>query len=329
MTVQPPLRKSDCHMDETLNAPAASRPLGRSRRYTQADLPARLQQWHAPRANRWEHLYVDVGPLHMQCLDADGVHGVCLHSGDSRWIGSGMRWRIVELQAQTCFQLAIHADDAAPVNTPQLARVAWLDDAECVQLADIAALTHVLATLRSGEQRLLRGGFDPGTSLRMAIAAEPPTLFWHPLASTGGSFTAFIARAAQPISLLDYLGRDHAVIEATLAGALRGEAKHVRWLRTALGRHLAIEEGLLFPAYLRAGGREGWVRGLCNEHGYLRRQLQALSEPEAQRKFLLLLDGHDEKEEQLVYPEILERLGDAVEAMTRAIMLHPAPLLPD
>ena len=316
-------------MDTALHAPAVSRPLGRSRRYTQADLPARLRQWHAPRANRWEHVCVDAGPLHIELLDADGVHDDCLHSGDDRWIGPGMRWRVVELPAQACFQLAIHADDAAPVNMPQPARVAWLDHAERVQVADAVALAQALASLRSGEQRLLRGDFDPGPSLRSVIATAPPNLFWHPLASAPESFIAFVARAAQPISLLDYLARDHALIEATLAGALRGEDEHVRWLRTALGRHLGIEEDLLFPAYLRAGGNQGWVRGLCSEHAFLRRQLQALSEPEAQRKFLLLLDAHDEKEEQLVYPDIVSRLGDAADAMTRAVMLHPAPALPD
>ncbi|HET8940641.1 MAG TPA: hemerythrin domain-containing protein [Rudaea sp.] len=313
-------------MADTTTPPVITRRLGRSRRYTPADMPARLREWHAPRANRWEHLCVTSGTLDIAQLGADGVENQRLHSGDSRWMSPGTRWRVTQMQAQTSFELEIHADDTVAAGSPQVARSAWLDQCACVELADGAALARLLVDLRAGEPRLARGRFDFNATLRDALADGKPTFFWHLLDSRDGHFSAFIARAAQPIGLLEYLGRDHAVIEATLDGALRGETKHVNWLRTALGRHLSIEEDLLFPAYLRAGGREGWVRGLCNEHTHLRRQMEALSEPLAQRKFLLLLDGHDEKEEHLVYPDILARLGAEAEALTRAAILHPAPL---
>ncbi len=152
--------------------------------------------------------------------------------------------------------------------------------------------------------------------------------FWHPLEQGDTDFTAFVARAAQPIGLSEYLGRDHAVIEAALSGALRGDAEHARWLVATLARHLVIEEELLFPAYLGAGGRTGWVDGLRNEHEHLRRGLHALAETSARRRFLLLLDGHDEKEEQIVYPDIVARLGGETDALTHAALLCPAMLFP-
>jgi hypothetical protein len=215
---------------------------------------------------------------------------------------------------------------ATTVSTPQAMRTAWLDEVESERLDDGVAFTRVLTALAPGQRRLVRGRFDVCVALH--AAADQRTLFWHPLAIGDGEFTAFIARAGQPIGLPEYLGRDHAVIEATLAGALRGSAEHAGWLRTSLARHLAIEEELLFPADLRAHGNAGWVRGLRNEHEYLRQglnALDALTEPAARRRFLLLLDGHDEKEEQIVYPDMLVRLAADADPLTRAAMLHLVP----
>ena len=100
----------------------------------------------------------------------------------------------------------------------------------------------------------------------------------------------------------------------------RPYCQRMRWLRNALARHLVIEEQLLFPAYLAAGGRAGWVRGLCNEHALLRRDLERLHDAGARRRFLLLLDGHDEKEEQIVYPDIIARAVAGDDALTRAVL---------
>ena len=143
---------------------------------------------------------------------------------------------------------------------------------------------------------------------------------WNPMRRGQAGSSALVARAAKASGLIEDLGRDHDLIEAGLAGALRGDVGRELWLRNALARHLVIEEDILFPADLEAGGNPGWVRGLCNEHKHLRRDLDRLSDPVSQRRFLLLLDGHDEKEEQTVYPDILKRLGPDAEALTQRIM---------
>ena len=287
-------------------------------------MPKRLHHWHAPRANRWEYLCVVTGVLEVQWLAASGLETESLQDGERRWIPPGKRWRVLRIEHGACFELEIHADESTSAGVPQALRTAWLDDVDQVRLDDAAALAKLLAELGAGDRYLAQGSFDFGPLLRAAMADSGRTLFWHPLASADGHHVALIVRSGQPVGLPEYLGRDHAVIEAALSGALRGKTEHDAWLRSALARHLAIEEELLFPAYLSAGGNAGWVRGLCSEHQHLRRHLDTLHEAAAQRGFLLLLDGHDEKEEQIVYPDILARLGDQADGLTASVMQYPS-----
>ncbi|HWU67788.1 MAG TPA: hemerythrin domain-containing protein [Stenotrophobium sp.] len=307
--------------------PAGMRMLGRSRTYTGTDLPARLMHWHSPRANRWEHLCVTTGPLCMQWLGAGGAITAELDSGDSRWIAPGMRWRLAEMPPQARLELQIHAADTTPVSEPQALRAALLEQAEHAWVEDAPALKNQLARMLAGQTWLLQGGFDCRQTLHALLTQEDQFLFWHPLHADVSGFTAVAARSDTPVGLLDYLGRDHAVIEAVLAGTLRGDAGYAGWLHAALSRHLEIEEQLLFPRYLEAGGRASWVRGLLNEHVMLRQLLDTLSDLRTWRRLLLLLDGHDEKEEQIVYPDIVAQLREATPSVTRAAMLHLPPAM--
>lgn len=283
-------------------------------------MPARLWQWHAPRANRWERLCVDAGRLGVQWLDEDDAAPVSLDAGQSRWIAPGLRWRLVEVAPGSIFHLEIHADESCPASGPQPVRAAWLEDAVDLRAADDAALATALASLAPGQRGLLRAGFDATQALQQALDAGAGRLGWHPLAAGAEGLVAVLVRSAHAIDLREYLGRDHAVIEAVLAGALGGDLVQGGWLRNLLRRHLLIEEELLFPPWLAAGGRPGWERGLRNEHTRLRADLERLDDPVAQRRFLLLLDGHDEKEEQIVYPDILARLQPQAEEIGRRVM---------
>jgi len=310
-------------MESAPTPPDRMRPLGRSRTYTRADLPERLTHWHAPRANRWERLCVTAGQVNTHWLGASGATPVQLRTGDDRWIAPGSRWCVAHMDADARFELQVYAADSVPVSAPQPLRAALFDDLERVHLDDAPTFTRQVANLAAGDTQLLQGCFDYGEALSAILAKEGQGLFWHPLCADPGGFTAFIARSAQPVGLLDYLGRDHAVIEAALSGALRGDAEYVDWLHAVLGRHLAIEEQLLFPAYLKAGGRAGWIQGLINEHALLRQHLGTLANPEFRRRFLLLLDAHDEKEEQIVYPDILSKLDADATDLARSAMLYP------
>ncbi|MGH8129123.1 MAG: hemerythrin domain-containing protein [Gammaproteobacteria bacterium] len=311
-------------MANRVKPPTDLRQLGRSRVYTDTDIPPRLRQWHAPRINRWERLRVVAGRLDLEWLEPTDTRRESLGAAAVRWIAPGMRWRVANLDAGARFELEIHAENQPAETSPKLLREAVLAEAVHATVTDAVTFADLLETLGAGERRLVRGHIDGRSATEMVkstMQTSDGTVFWHPLAMDKINFVALVARAVEPIGLADYLGHDHAVIEATLAGALRGEDESQRWLRTALERHLYIEEELLFPAYIEAGGREAWVHGLMSEHRYLRQYLGALSEPDGRRKFLRLLDGHDEKEERVVYPDILVQVSNRADALLRSAIL--------
>ncbi|MGH8272613.1 MAG: hemerythrin domain-containing protein, partial [Gammaproteobacteria bacterium] len=300
--------------------------LGRSRRYEKADLPERLTHWHSPRVNRWERLYVTAGALNIERLAAAGTVSEYLKRDDTRWIAPGSRWRIARMSADCAFELEIHAEARSAMPESRPLREALLADAARVPLARESELATLVSSLAPGERCLFQGRFDWREMLRTIMRESGGSVFWHPLAEERSGFIALAVRGTGPVGLAEYLGRDHAVIEAALAGTLRGDAESARWLQATLARHLAIEEELLFPAYVAAGGREAWVRGLMNEHKYLREYLDLLAEPDGRRKFLRLLDGHDEKEERVVYPDIIAHLGAAANDLLESAMIFPVPV---
>ncbi|MCB1569217.1 MAG: hemerythrin domain-containing protein [Xanthomonadales bacterium] len=301
--------------------PARTRLLGRSRLYVRADVPDRLFQWHAPRANRWECLHVRSGQLRVECLGVDGLQVEALTVGDERWVAPGTRWRIVQMPDDASFALDIYADASIEPAAPQPRRAAILDEATQLRIDDEAQFHTMLAKLAAGERRLVWADAAIAEWFAKAWDASGGCVCWHPLDEDDGRVLALVARAARPIDLLEYLGRDHAVLEAALTGALRGDALRMRCLRNGLARHLVIEEELLFPAYLDAGGTVGWVNGLCKEHTMLKRQLQALHDADHVRRFVMLLEAHDEKEEQIVYPDIAARLGPILSASLREVAI--------
>ncbi len=303
--------------------PEQPRLLGRSRAYTLATLPERLRQWHAPRINRWEKLWVTGGSLAIEYLGASGATGVELGPRENRWFAPGTRWRVLRMATDSRFELEIYADVKGQAEAPQPLRSSLLVEALTVTAADARELAALLHSLPAGERRIVHARFDLGTWSGAATGVH--TLFWHPLAAASGRFTVLVARSNEPFDLSAYLGRDHAVIEAALGGALAGDADDDGWLRATLERHLQIEEGLLFPAYLAAGGRDAWVQGLKLEHGWLRQYLGELDQPISRRRFLRLLDGHDEKEERVIYPDILAHVGARADALLDAAIAWPVP----
>lgn len=297
--------------------PARIRWLGRPRRCNGCDLPTRLQHWHAPRANRWEQLRIEAGTVTLERLWLAGIARLDLHAGDSLWLAPGSRWRVSHVDAAGAFELATCADETSAADAPQSVRAALLDTVPQVRCRRASELHAVLAALAPGEVRLLRASPDCGVALAAAVRTGQRRLLWHPLAA-GPEFVALITRAADAVGLVEYMGRDHALIEAVLAAALRGERESAGWLPQVLARHLAIEERLLFPAWQAAGGDAARVHALLAEHADLRWHLPRIAVAASRRRFLLMLDGHDEKEEQQVYPEIVVRLRADTGALASA-----------
>lgn len=261
------------------------------------------------------------GELAIECLGATGAVPVALATHDNHWFAPGTRWRVLRMAADSSFELEVHADVKGQAEAPQHLRSDLLDAAPEASVTDVDALTALLDALPAGARCIVHAGFELAAWRTSPTRAH--TLFWHPLTAAPSSFTVLVARSAQPFDLPAYLGRDHAVIEAALGGALAGDAVHERWLRDALERHLRIEEELVFPAYLDAGGREAWVTGLLKEHGYLRQYLAELAQPLSRRRFLRLLDGHDEKEERVIYPDVLAHVGAHAAELLDAALAMP------
>lgn len=303
--------------------PGHTRQLGRPRRYTATDMPARMHNWHAPRANRWELVRIVAGAMETQWLGATGVRYRQLRAGDRQWIAPGNRWRVAETKDDLHFELEIHADETVAADSPQVARAALLDGVSHARADSPADLKKILDRLGPGELKLLVGHLDCNAPLQEAMKASNKTLCWHPLEVRGEQFSALIVRSSRRVGLAEYLGRDHAVIEAALSGALRGNPNHARWLHHVLTRHLFIEEQCLFPAYQATGGQTDLVPGLLHEHKLLRRHLPKLNEARSRRRFLLVMEAHDEKEEQIVYPDILKHLPDGAGTLAETIMQHP------
>lgn len=292
-------------MSDTL--PPQARRLGKSRVYTLADLPPRLREWHAPRINRWERLLVTAGQLTLAIArPPQPQRQLALTAGAVHVMAPGTRWRVCAMDAATRFELEVHAAPKGQAAAPEPLRSAWLERAHRQSLDTCAQLVHFVSDIAYDKWFVADAAF-PVTALSR-ISLPQAHLTWHPLAVTADGFTALLAVRASALDLMSYLQRDHAVIEAALGGALAGHAEHLAWLRYTLERHLVLEESWLFPAYLQAGGRPEWVKGLCHEHQYLRQYLQAFEHADHQRKLLRLLDGHDEKEERVVYPDIMQHL---------------------
>lgn len=289
-------------------------------------MPDRLRRWHAPRINRWEQLHVVAGTLSIEHLDASGVARETLADGECRWLAPGTRWRVVALPAGARFELGMYAAAKGQAEAPEPLRSDLLDAARRVASADAAGLLEFARALAVDERCIVEGPFA-ADALPTALLGTR-SFFWHPLAATPKGCVALLARSAQPLDLAAYLGRDHAVIEAALGGMLAGDPERGRWLQSTLERHLHIEEELVFPAYLAAGGQAGWVRGLENEHHYLRQYLATLEQAASRHKLVRLLDGHDEKEECIVYPDILARLGSRAEALLLPALSYAPPGAP-
>lgn len=305
------------------DGPTQTRKLGRSKPFTAATVPPRMREWHAPRVNRWECLCVTAGTLTLEQMHGTEIQRLELTSDTARWFAPGVRWRIARITEDGQFELEVHAADKGQAAQPQPLRSDWLENAERRTVKDAAELAQALDTLAVGQRRLL----DLTGAAHTAAAERAPdaTLSWHPLSRRGDGITALATRAREPFDLGLYLGRDHAVIEAALGGMLAGKSEFRCWLLQGLARHMHIEEQLLFPAYRAAGGREAWIKGLIYEHELMRGHMADLDDADNRRKFLRLLDAHDEKEERVIYPDILRHVETRADNLLARAMLWPLP----
>ena len=137
-------------------------------------------------------------------------------------------------------------------------------------------------------------------------------------------------------TILDFLGGDHSVCDDLFASAETAAAQK-NWdsarslferFQAAMTHHLAMEEDVLFPAFeARTGMRAGPTQVMRMEHEQMRGLLQDMaSAVEAcnQDGYLglsetlnMLMQQHNLKEENMLYPMSDQVLGEARDSLIR------------
>ena len=131
-------------------------------------------------------------------------------------------------------------------------------------------------------------------------------------------------------SFFDYLSADHRrcdelFADAEAAGRRRdwaAAAEKFGAFRAAMLRHLDMEESVLFPAFeAHMGHAGGPTRVMCNEHAQMRDLLGGMADSVAAgdgegyaglaETLLWLMQQHNIKEEQILYPMSDQMLADA------------------
>ncbi|OYV75731.1 MAG: hypothetical protein B7Z66_11580 [Chromatiales bacterium 21-64-14] len=284
--------------------------------YDAREIRGKFSAWHAPRLNRWERLQVVAGAILCERLRPVGIARRELPSGESCWFGPGIRWRVRGIDADSRIAVAPHAGPAAEADLPSPARSHWLDDPERLAVAGEGDLARTLTRMREGTSRLIHGRGDPAAAVGDAFRRAGGRFTWHPLWSEGDRYIAWTARQPEAITLADYLGRDHALIEAALARHRQGDPHGLQWALFMLERHMRLEETFLFDIYRRQGGSARRIAELEREHGLVREDRAGLTRPQTLRRFWRILEAHDEKEESLIYPYLT---GAGEEGLLRAM----------
>lgn len=135
--------------------------------------------------------------------------------------------------------------------------------------------------------------------------------------------------AGEADTVTAYLEADHRRLDAILpdverlaaAGAYRDAAARFAEFSSGLGRHIDLEEGILFPVFERATGMtQGPTRVMRAEHLEIRDSMRAATESIARDDGARLGDAiarltqtlieHNRKEEHILYPMTDEAMAD-------------------
>jgi hemerythrin-like domain-containing protein len=139
-------------------------------------------------------------------------------------------------------------------------------------------------------------------------------------------------------SILDFLGNDHRACDDLFASAETAVAQK-KWdsarelfgsFQTAMAHHFAMEEDMLFPAFeVRTGMNAGPTQVMRMEHEQMRGLLREMASAVAagnQNGFLglsetlnMLMQQHNLKEENMLYPMSDRVLGGEREGLIRAM----------
>jgi uncharacterized protein (DUF2249 family) len=204
-----------------------------------------------------------------------------------------------------------------------------------------AALAQALEALTPGAEIAVVTQAGPRALVRRLIAEHWGRFDWTPGQETGGrSRNVLRRRSAAPAGVAEFLAADHGRCD-TLFAAVESAAQSGGDARApflgfdaAMRRHFAMEEEGVFPPLDRATGMEGQgpTAVMREEHAQMRELLDRMSsavedkDPErllsAGETLLILMQQHNMKEEQMLYPMADEVLGAEIQDLLKRLALY-------
>ena len=138
-------------------------------------------------------------------------------------------------------------------------------------------------------------------------------------------------------TIVEFMSADHQACDdkfalaeqAACAGDWREAASAFGDFRKSMTRHFHLEEELLFPALLAVGGPNGPVQVMKMEHAQMNSLLENMAVAVGNKDsrgysglsetLLILMQQHNLKEEQILYPIAQRLLAGVWEALRRRI----------
>lgn len=199
------------------------------------------------------------------------------------------------------------------------------------------------AALSSGDTLIVLTPNDPRKLIRQLVADQWGQFFWAPLSAGGNEWRSQISKRDRqgPIGILEMLGEDHRRCDNLFAAAETAadsgdQDKTVELfscLELGMERHFSMEEEGFFPEVNQRMGFNGGgpVAVMLEEHqqmrGMLLRMAGALEEANlddylaASETMLFLMEQHNMKEEQMLYPMAEDAFSADMEELLQRLFL--------
>ena len=216
--------------------------------------------------------------------------------------------------------------------------------------AATAELAAAFAALSPGAALILETPGDPRALARSLCETVWGQFDWIPLRQGEGDWQVELRKRTRPgpEQISGFLTEDHKrcddlfaeAEQAALAGNARRTAGLFALFQTGLLRHLRMEEEVLFPALDRRMGfmGQGPTTIMRDEHEQLRSLLARMGEAlapaaggdpaaadlsayaDACETFLILMEQHNMKEEEVLYPMMDDALGAETQALLQQLL---------
>jgi len=203
------------------------------------------------------------------------------------------------------------------------------------------ALAEALNALETGAEVVVLTTGGPQRLVRRLIDEQWGRFIWTPVEEEGGRWRSILGRRdTAPASLTEFFSADHERCDSLYASleavAQSGEDARVlfRSFDTAMRRHFAMEEEGFFPQFDRLMGMEnqGPTAIMREEHAQMRGLLDRMSIATAEQDLetllsagdtlLILIQQHNMKEEQMLYPTADEAFGVEIDDLLKKLVLY-------